>query len=459
MTDIPKILTIAGSDSGGGAGIQADVRTGSTLGCHVSTAITAVTMQNSLGVQGVHPLPAPVVAAQMESVLSDIGADSAKTGMLFEASIIEAVAESIRRHKVSRLVVDPVMVAKGGARLLQDGHVEALKTRLIPLATLVTPNLPEAEVLTGVKVTDRDSALTACRLILKMGPGAVLLKGGHSEGEMVEDLLLTQGGVERLFLTPRIDTCHSHGTGCTLSAAISAYLARGEELPQAVARAHSFLQRALRSAYATGLGHGATNPMAAGGDGGEVLERLHRAWELLEEGNPVGLIPEVQSNLAEALENAASFKEVAAFPGRLLKKGRRVAKVDGPRFGASRHMAKILLAGARRQSPFLSVMNIRYGADVLFALHALGFRVGGFSRKEEPLDIKAAEGSTLEWGTGRVIDELGYTPDAIYDEGDDGKEPMIRIFGVDAIDTAKKVLAVWGELLKNSGKETCVDAY
>lgn len=259
----PRVLTIAGSDSGGGAGLQTDLRTFAVLGCHGCSVVTAVTAQNSLGVQGVYPLAPEAVEAQLESVLSDIGADAAKTGMLFSAELISAVARVLGRRPVARLVVDPVMVAKGGAPLLRDDAREALVREILPRALLVTPNLPEAEVLAGREIGTEEGAWEACRRILDLGPGAVLLKGGHAEGEWVEDRYLDREGTRETFRSRRVPTRHTHGTGCTLSATIAARLAWGDPLPAAVARAREFLLAAIREGYPLGAGHGPTNPYAA----------------------------------------------------------------------------------------------------------------------------------------------------------------------------------------------------
>ncbi|GAB6063824.1 bifunctional hydroxymethylpyrimidine kinase/phosphomethylpyrimidine kinase [Deferrisoma palaeochoriense] len=444
----PRCLTVAGSDSGGGAGIQADLRTFALLGCHGSSALTAVTAQNSVGVHGVYPLEPGAVGAQIDAVLSDIGADAVKTGMLHSAPIIEAVAEALGRHGVERLVVDPVMVAKGGAPLLRDDARDALVGRLLPRALLVTPNLPEAEALGGRPIRSAEDREAAARRVIEAGARAVLVKGGHAEGAEVEDLLLLADGGTHRFRSPRVPTPHTHGTGCTLSAAIAAFLARGDGLVDAVRRARAVLVEAVANAYPLGAGHGPTNPWAGSPLVARhgVLERLWAAWEILEEANPVELIPEVQSNLAEALPAAATFDDVAAFPGRIVRAGDRVRRVDGPRFGASRHMAKILLASARWGSPFRAVMNVRYGEDVLDACRALGLRVEGFSRAEEPREVKEREGSTLEWGTAEVLRRAARAPDAIYDTGDQGKEPMIRIFGATAPEVARRVAAVAREM-------------
>ncbi len=263
-----KVLIVAGSDSGGGAGIQADLKTVMALGGYGMTAITALTAQNTLGVHGVHPVPPAFVQQQMRVVLDDIGADAVKTGMLGDAALIEAVAE-VLRGLTCPIVIDPVMVAKGGARLLDPAAIGALRT-LLPLATVLTPNVPEAEALTGLTITDEASVSRAIAALLAMGPRAVLLKGGHLPGEIVRDWLGTAGGVRRLD-GPRIDTHHTHGTGCTTASAVAAGLAQGMALPDAVLRARAYVQAAILAAPGYGQGHG---PL-----GHQVLPGKVAGWE------------------------------------------------------------------------------------------------------------------------------------------------------------------------------------
>jgi len=250
---VPKALTIAGSDSGAGAGIQADLKTFSALGVYGSTVITAITAQNTVGVTAVHEIPVEIVAAQLDAVMEDIGADAAKTGMLSSAAIIQTVAAGVRRHRIERLVVDPVMVAKSGDRLLREDAVTALRDLLLPLAYIVTPNAPEAEVLCGRPVRNEADMHEAARAIHAFGPRYVVLKGGHVPGEQVVDLLFDGQSFER-FVLPRVETPHTHGTGCTFSAAIAAFLARGLEVAAAVWEAKQYLHRALETAFAIGRG-------------------------------------------------------------------------------------------------------------------------------------------------------------------------------------------------------------
>ena len=251
---IPKALTIAGSDSGGGAGIQADLKTFSAYRVFGLSVITAVTAQNSVGVQGVENLAPAFVARQLRSVLEDFGVDAAKCGMLSVAPIIEAAAGVLAEHPIDKLVVDPVMVAKSGDSLLQPDAVEALIRHILPLALVVTPNLPEAEVLSGMTVANREEMEEAARRIGKLGARHVLVKGGHLKGDAVD--ILWNGREVTAFQVPRVESSNTHGTGCTFSAAIAAGLAKGRPLGEAVREAKAYVTKAIREGFALGRGVG-----------------------------------------------------------------------------------------------------------------------------------------------------------------------------------------------------------
>jgi hydroxymethylpyrimidine/phosphomethylpyrimidine kinase len=251
---IPKALTIAGSDSGGGAGIQADLKTFSAFRVFGMSVVTAVTAQNSVGVQGVLDLPPAFVAQQLRSVLTDLGADAAKCGMLSTAPIIDAVADVLREHPVDKLVVDPVMVAKSGDPLLRSDARDALIQRILPLALVVTPNLPEAEVLANMRVEARPEMEEAARRIHALGPRYVLVKGGHLKGEALD--LLWNGREFTTFVVPRVDSTNTHGTGCTLSAAIAAGLSRSQAVADAIREAKAYVTAAIREGFALGRGVG-----------------------------------------------------------------------------------------------------------------------------------------------------------------------------------------------------------
>jgi hydroxymethylpyrimidine/phosphomethylpyrimidine kinase len=254
----PRLLTIAGSDSGGGAGIQADLKTFAAHGAYGMSVITALTAQNTREVRAIHEVPPEMVAAQIDAVLEDIGADAIKIGMLASAGIVHAVASRLGFHlkgKKVPVVLDPVMIAKSGDRLLRADAVAALQAELLPLATLVTPNIPELEALTGSPARNERELLCAAQSLAMIGP-AVLAKGGHAAGEEVVDLLLERGGRVHRFAHPRLHTASTHGTGCTLSSAIAARLGAGEELPRAVGGAIDYLAAALAAAYPLGAGDG-----------------------------------------------------------------------------------------------------------------------------------------------------------------------------------------------------------
>jgi len=251
---IPRALTIAGSDSGGGAGIQADLKTFSAFRVYGASVLTAVTAQNSVGVHGIVNVPPEFVARQLDAVLGDIGADAAKTGMLSTTAIIRAVADRLRAHRVERLVVDPVMLAKSGDPLLEPDARQALVEAILPLALVATPNLLEAAALAGFPVGDLEQMEAAARRIHALGPAWVLVKGGHLKGEPI-DLLFDGRTVTRL-TAERVPTPHTHGTGCTYSAAIAAGLARGAAVPEAVAEAKRYVTAAIRAGFALGRGVG-----------------------------------------------------------------------------------------------------------------------------------------------------------------------------------------------------------
>ena len=262
---MPSVLTIAGSDSSAGAGIQADLKTFAALGVYGTCAITAITAQNTRGVTAVQETPPDIVAAQIDAVAADIRPNAVKTGMLASAPIIEVVAAKVREYGLPNLVVDPVMVAKSGDRLLRDDAVTVLRDLLLPLAAVVTPNLPEAEVLAGFAIDSDEDVRRAAKEIVGLGARAVVVKGGHREAAEAVDVLY-DGTIFRDYSARRIDTTSTHGTGCTFASAIAAYLARGEPLAEAVGRAKEYLTEALRRAYPLGGGHG-------------PVHHFHRWWE------------------------------------------------------------------------------------------------------------------------------------------------------------------------------------
>ncbi|MFB3885198.1 MAG: bifunctional hydroxymethylpyrimidine kinase/phosphomethylpyrimidine kinase [Thermodesulfobacteriota bacterium] len=438
-----RILTIAGSDSGGGAGIQADLKTITLLGGYGMSALTALTAQNTLGVQAIHEVPAAFVEKQIDSVLSDIGADAIKTGMLANAGIVEVAAKKIKQYRIKKVVVDPVMVAKSGDSLLRRDAQEALIERLIPLSMVTTPNLMEASVLTGFRVKSVEEMKKAAHRIHEMGSQYVVVKGGHLRGKAID--ILYDGRRDEEIEGPRIEKKNTHGTGCTFASAIATFLARGAAVPEAVRKAKVFITLAIQSGLALGRGVGPTNPSAyvlREMERYRVIQELKRAIDLLKAERAGRLIPEVSSNLGYALPNAEGIEDIAAFPGRITRYQDSVATFSGPEFGASQHIARIILTVMKVDPEYCSAMNIRYSPETVSQLKKRGFRVGYFNRRLEPKKVKTKEGSSLEWGVGEVLRKMRCVPDFIYDEGDVGKEPMIRVLGRNPMEVVQKILAL-----------------
>ncbi len=431
MVDMRRIISIAGSDSGGGAGIQADLKTFAALGVHGTCAITAITAQNTCGVQKVYDLPIDVVVDQMDSIVRDFSADYAKTGMLYSAEVVKAVAQQIRKHKIP-LVVDPVMTAEAGGSLLRRDAISAMVEELFPLATVVTPNAFEAGIIADIKVIDRESAKRAAIKIHDLGANAVIVTGGHLDGT---DVLYD--GVFKLIEGKMIDG-GAHGTGCTYSAALAVYLARGSDLKNAAAKAKEFVTASISSRVCVGGGSSIVNPLGSIRDSAErynVLKDVRNAVSLLEKCEGFSeLIPEVGSNIGMAIPGASSVNDVAAVGG-------RIVRIDGARaagdvdFGASSHVARFILETMQFDEEFRGGMNLKYSPDVLARCKKLGFSVASFDRGEEPKGME-----TMEWGVHTAIKKFGSVPDIIYDLGSVGKEPMIRVLGCSATDAAQKVI-------------------
>ncbi len=257
MRTYPCVLTIAGSDCSGGAGIQADIKTISALGAYAASAITAITVQNTCGVTGIHPVPPSYVKGQIEAVMDDICPQAIKIGMINDTKIVEVIAEMLQKYQPQFVVFDPVMVSTSGCKLMEDEAIEAITTRLIPLATLITPNLSEAEILAGQKIRTVEEMQRQAKEMLKLGCRGVLIKGGHLEGGRMCDVLQTVGEeAPHLFAAPKVDSRNTHGTGCTLSSAIATYLALGETVTDAVEKAKQYVYKGIEAGKDVCIGHG-----------------------------------------------------------------------------------------------------------------------------------------------------------------------------------------------------------
>lgn len=449
MKDVAKALTIAGSDSGGGAGIQADLKTFAALGVYGMSAITAVTAQNTVGVSAVQPIDAEVVREQIRAVVSDIGVDAVKTGMLYTSEIIEAVADELKGIEAP-VVIDPVMVAKSGSRLLKEDAEEALIKKMLPLATIVTPNLNEAARLAGMSIKNLDDAEEAARKIASLGPKAVVVKGGHLELDESVDTLYYNGVVRR-YVGKRV-VGGTHGTGCTFASAIAAFLAKGYDIFSAVDEAKRFVSDAILYSPKVGKGVAPVSPLGKtvlNAEKMKVLESISEAVNLLESNQAFSkLIPECQTNIAMALPQPKKIEDVAAIPGRIVNAMGRVKASGCPRFGASRHLASTLIAVSEYTPLIRAALNIRFDERILEAASKLGYSCSEYDRSKEPPEVKAVEGETTKWGAREAIKSFGAVPDIIFHRGDFGKEAMIVILGRDAVDAALKALKIASEYKK-----------
>jgi hydroxymethylpyrimidine kinase/phosphomethylpyrimidine kinase len=440
---MPIALTIAGSDSGGGAGIQADLKTFAALGVYGASVITSVTAQNTLEVTGIYDLPAEFVVLQLDTVVRDLAVDAIKTGMLSNPLIIRAVSERLNALGIRRLVVDPVMVAKGGAALLRKEAEAELIKGLLPLATVVTPNLGEAEVLAAMPIRDLSDVKQAARRIYEQGPRNVVVKGGHLEGPPVD--VLFDGQRFEYFEGERIETKSLHGTGCTFASAIAAELAKNAEVVDAVRSAKAFITEAIRLAEPIGHGFGPTHHLGALHAQAmryDILRQLEEAMARLQEGRIAALLPQGQSNLGMALSRAATPQEVAAWAGQIVRAGEDVCPTGGIRFGASQHIAAVILTAVRCDPTYRSAMTIRYGQDVLQACQDSHLRIARFTRQEAPSEARQGESLTLAWGVAMAIQQTGAVPDVIYDLSDVNQDAMVWVLGCDASDVASKVLLI-----------------
>jgi hydroxymethylpyrimidine kinase/phosphomethylpyrimidine kinase len=447
---MPIALTIAGSDSGGGAGIQADLKTFAALGVYGASVITSVTAQNTLEVTGIHDLPPEFITLQLDTVVRDLPVDAIKTGMLSNPAIIRAVSGRLKTFGVEKLVVDPVMVAKGGAALLRPEAAAELIEKLLPLAYVVTPNLGEAEVLAGMPIRNLEEMEQSARRIHAKGPRHVVVKGGHLVGPPVD--VFFDGRQFQYLEGERIETKSLHGTGCTFASAIAAELAKGAGVTEAVHRAKSYITTAIRLAEPIGHGFGPTHHLgvlyhqAARYD---IILQLEETIAQLQGGGIAALIPEVQSNLGLALPQAATLLEVAAWDGRIVRVGENICPVGGPRFGTAQQVGMIILSAMRMDPGCRSAMNIRCGEDVLQACQAVNLRIARLSRQHEPVEVKSRDNSILPWNMDETIQGLGAVPDIIYDLGGVGKEAMVWVLGHDALGVARKVLMIHHRLLSH----------
>lgn len=436
-------LSVAGSDSGAGAGIQADIKTFSALGVYGCTAITAITAQNTKNVSDIFEVAPAMVERQIKSVLTDMPPDAIKIGMVYSRRTIEAVHRSFKGSKAP-IVLDPILAAGTGAKLLRDDALDSLTSKLIPLCTLVTPNRMEAEKLAGIKIRTEDDLKSAAKNISRLGAENVIVKGGHFGTSSVTDLLLDSKGRVTKITNPRIMIKESHGSGCNFSSAVTASLAKGIGLHDACRMANEYVHMAISNAVRIGKGLPVTNPLSAiyrDANRFRVISELQAAVEKVSALDRFyRLIPETQTNFVYALPDAADLSEVAGVRGRIVKIGNQAVPASYIEFGASRHMAAVVIGYMGVNPAFRSVINIRFSDELVRICKKL-FVVSSYDRSREPVGIKKKEGSSVSWGTTEALSK-NPRAEVIYHKGDIGKEPMITVFGRNPSEVAAKVEAI-----------------
>jgi len=420
-------LTIAGSDSLAGAGIQEDLKVFATLGVYGTSVITAVTAQNTKGIHAIKYLPEKIISGQIDSILNDIKIDAVKTGMLGNPEIAGLVYKKLKEYSVENLIVDPVLISTTGTELLSPDALKNLK-KLINISTLATPNVYEAEILSGIKnkinnIVDMKSAAEKI--------GDCIITGGDFGNNEIYDLLFFNGEFYTFKNKKNNDTIH--GTGCSFSAAITAGLSKGENIFSAVKNAEEFTSDLIAHNFSI---NGAKNLKLLNPfvdlERFRIIENIQHAIEnLISYENSYKLMPQVGINIAMALPFANDLCDVAGVSGRIVKDQQRLVPVGDIKFGGSSHIGRVVLTAMKFNPQIRAVMNIKFSDDILKICEELNLKISGFERDKQPADTK-----TMEWGTKTAIEDLGFVPDVIYDKGGFGKEAMIRIPGNSATDVA-----------------------
>jgi len=439
-------LSIAGSDSSGGAGIQADIKTMSALGIYSCTVITAITAQSTSNVDYILPLGAQIIKKQIKSVLSDIPINAIKIGMVYNNEIITAVSHVLNHSKIP-IVLDPIISAGTGAQLLQKEFVKDFKSKLVPICDVITPNIHEAETLSEIKIKTEKDIRNAASKIQELGAKNVIVKGGHlrNYNETIVDIVLDEHGKFTVFKNPRMKIVETHGSGCNFSAAVTSFLALKYPVINACFLANKYVHRSILKTVKIGKGIPVNNPISKMYEEScryQVIEDLGIAVEnLVNMKNFAGLIPETQSNLVYAIPNARRIEDVAGVNGRIVKAGDKSVPTSGIKFGASKHVASSILEYMKTNQIIRSALNIKNDKNILITCKKL-FTVSFYERNLEPRKIKETEGNSISWGIKMALLKNS-DADIIYHSGDVGKEPMIIIFGQgpqDVVDKVKKIL-------------------
>jgi hydroxymethylpyrimidine/phosphomethylpyrimidine kinase len=444
------VLTVAGSDAGGGAGIQSDLKTFSAFGIFGCSVVTAITSQNTSELRDVFPIPPKIVSTQLESIVSDFKLAAVKIGMVYNAEIMEEVHKKLKKAKFP-IVVDPILSTGTGYSLIFKKDLEYFKETIIPISYLITPNLPEAEAISGIKIRSTKTLVDAANMLLDLGATNVMIKGGHSKiTRSITDFLITQDREVIGLKKERIKINSLHGVGCNFSAAVTAELARKTPLRHACLKANEYVLLGMANSVSVGKGSSVIDPsqfLYTNSDKFLVLKDMDAAVNNVELIENFGfLIPETSSNLVYAVSHPTGLSDVAAVEGRIARVGDRAKAVGRIRFGASRHMGSAVLSYMKAHPNIRSAINLLYDEKIL-AICKRNFKVGAYDRRAEPRQIKVAEGRSIPWGIKSAL-RMNPDVDVIYHLGDIGKEAMIMVFDTNPSRLVGKVNNILIEFLK-----------
>lgn len=425
-----SVLSIAGSDSSSGAGIQADLKTLSSLGTYGCSAITAITVQNTKNIFEVFPIPSEIVIRQINSILNDIRIDAIKIGMVYDEIIINKIFKILKNINIP-IIVDPIFTSTSGKNLIKYEAIKALTKKILPIATIITPNINEATQLSGIDIKNKEDLVKSLTKMKKLGPKNVIVKGGHLLSEHSIDTLIDDKLNIIEFSNSRISIPENHGSGCNFSAALSAYISQGYEIPIACKLANEFINSVLKNLLYIGKGYPVTDTALTTSSSAfkfHVIEELSIAINELEAITDVGkLIPETQSNFAYAIPNATSIKEVAGIKGRIVRIDQKVKASSCIEFGATQHIASAVISYMNINPLMRAGFNIKYDKKIIELLQSF-MKVSEYNRRLEPQKLKEKEGYTIQWGVKKAILKDKEVR-GIYHKGDIGKEPMIILFG------------------------------
>lgn len=425
-----SVLSIAGSDSSSGAGIQADLKTLSSLGTYGCSAITAITVQNTKNIFEVFPIPSEIVIRQINSVLNDIRIDAIKIGMVYDGIIINKIFKILKNTNIP-IIVDPIFTSTSGKNLIKYEAIKALTKKILPIATIITPNINEATQLSGIDIKNKEDLVKSLTKMKKLGPKNVIVKGGHLLSEHSIDTLIDDKLNIIEFSNSRISIPENHGSGCNFSAALTAYISQGYEIPIACKLANEFINSVLKNLLYIGKGYPVIDTALTTSSSAfkfHVIEELSIAINELEAITDIGkLIPETQSNFAYAIPNATSIKEVAGIKGRIVRIDQKVKASSCIEFGATQHIASAVISYMNINPLMRAGFNIKYDKKIIELLQSF-MKVSEYDRRLEPQKLKEKEGYTIQWGVKKAILKDKEVR-GIYHKGDIGKEPMIILFG------------------------------